>query len=118
MPNRKIRIIYAEDKAVDMDILAVEEVPSVKAAEEKYLRKLQRLAKEKRATFQGRAVDEDSGVAYQIFSLPEDHGEKPGTIFIEDRPATNVISSLLDKEGQMRRIQIRKNEAKENEKKK
>lgn len=105
MANARIRIIAAGE--VETDILAEEEVPSLRQLEDVYLGDLRRLVKDKRATFMGRAVDEASGAVYQIYQLPQDGDEAPSTVFIEDRPATKVISTLLDDEGNVRRIQVK-----------
>lgn len=106
MANGKIRIIAATE--VEADILAVEDVPSVRDTEDIYLDGLRRLVKGKRATFAGRAVDESTGVAYQIYQLPKDGEEKPSTVLIEDRPATKILTTLLDDAGNVRRLRVRK----------
>ena len=104
MANGSIHIIAAEE--VETTILADEEVPSQRQLEDVYLGKLRRLVREKRATFAGRAIDEESGAVYQIYQLPQDGDEKPSTVFIEDRPATKVVSTLLDDDGNVRRMRV------------
>jgi hypothetical protein len=107
MSNGKIRIIAA--KELETDILSVEELPATRDGADFYVENLRRLVRGKQATFAGRAIDEDSGVAYQIFRLPKsDTQEKGATIFIEDRPATKLLSTLVDDEGNVRRCRIRK----------
>ena len=106
MSAGRIRVIAA--KEIETDILAVESSPSELSTEKVYLENLRRLAREEHAIFGGRGVDKESGVVYQIFTAPQTkHGEGM-TFFVEDRPATKILASLVDAEGQVRRVQILK----------
>jgi len=104
MPAGKIRVIAA--KELETDIVAVETSPSEITTEKVYLDNLRRLARGEHATFGGRAVDKESGVVYQIFTAPKTETEEGMTFFVEDRPATKILASLVDAEGQVRRIQV------------
>lgn len=106
MPEGRIRVIAA--KEIETDILAAETSPSELTTEKVYLEQLRHLVRGEHATFGGRAVDKESGVVYQIFTAPQTKTEEGTTFFIEDRPATKILASLVDAEGQVRRMQILK----------
>jgi len=104
MPAGRIRIIAARE--METDILSVESSPSELTTEKVYLEKLRRLVREEQATFGGRAVDKDSGVVYQVFTTPQAGSEEGMTFLVEDRPATKILESLVDAEGNVRRVEI------------
>lgn len=104
MPAGKIRIIAT--KEIETDVLAVESSPSELSTEKVYLENLRRLAREERATYGGRVVDKESGIVYQIFTAPQTETDEGTTFFVEDRPATKILASLVDAEGRVRRVQI------------
>lgn len=98
----KLWVIITEP--VPLEILGAEKVPSEQA--DRYTARLRKLVREGGATFLGRAMEEATGQVFQLF-LVEESGDSPAqTVYVQDRQATRVLSTLLVGEGKVRRLKI------------
>ena len=98
----KLWIIGTE--SISKKVLSAEEVKEVKADE--YLDRASKLVMEKKATYQGRILEEETGQVYQVFELPKTSKTSEKAVFVADPNATNVVGSLVGKDGQWKRMRI------------
>jgi len=100
----KLWVIATEQLPVEL--LGAEEV-TPQAADE-YLSRLRRLVREDAAKFNGRVVEDETGQVYESYTV-KGHGDAPArSLFVADRRATQLLASLFDQAGKLRRIKIEK----------
>ena len=98
----KLTVIASEELSVE--ILGVEKVSDKRASE--YESSLNRLVKQNGAKYLGRAVEEGGGTVFKMYTLPAMDGQPGRTIHVQDYWATSVVKSLVDKQGNLRRLVI------------
>jgi hypothetical protein len=92
---------------VPVEVMGAEAVSPEEA--DSYLQRARRLVRGKAAQFIGRTVEESTGQVYSAFAV--DSGtDKARTIFIADRAATRLVSTLLDDGGKLRRFRVAREE--------
>ena len=98
----KLWVITTE--AVPVEVLGAEKVSSERADE--YTARLRRLVKNKKATFLGRAMEKSTGQVFQMFNLEGVEGAPARTVYVQDRQATRIVSTLISEAGVVRRLSI------------
>ena len=92
-------------EALPVEVLGAEKVSSDRADE--YTARLRRLVREKKATFLGRAMEESTGQVFQMFNLEGVGGAPDRTVYVQDRQATRIVSTLVEGQAKVRRLVIK-----------
>lgn len=85
----------------ESNIQEVEYVSS-KSKRTKFKRDIDKLIEQNKAKFHGRSLNDTNNRVYRIYSI----GEK--RVLMEDLEATEIVSTLFDDDGQLRKFEVKK----------
>ena len=97
MANKNIEVIISDQPTSNL----VGREFITKAKRKQFDRDIQKLIDGEAADFLGRAWSEKNGAAYQIFTM------KDKRVLVEDPDATEVMKSMFDTDGRLRRVDLK-----------